>query len=217
MNKNENKDRLFIISSFMDNTLFNENYPKSVYNFCKKNDLQEKTFYKDFGSLDAIKKMIWQSFYENAMSLLEKDKNFDVSSPKEKLLSFYFTFFEVLLLNRSYVLFVLSKEEKILSKMSNLKTLRILFKGFATELIEEGNINKSSYLQHSPNIFSEAAWLQLCFLLKFWVEDTSESFEKTDQAIEKSVQTAFDVFENTPLSTLIDFGKFLWKEKFVSS
>jgi hypothetical protein len=217
MNKNENKDRLFIISSFMDNTLFNENYPKSVYNFCKKNDIQEKTFYKDFGSLDAIKKMIWQSFYENAMSLLEKDKNFDVSSPKEKLLSFYFTFFEVLLLNRSYVLFVLSKEEKILSKMSNLKSLRILFKGFATELIEEGNINKSSYLQHSPNIFSEAAWLQLCFLLKFWVEDTSESFEKTDQAIEKSVQTAFDVFENTPLSTLIDFGKFLWKEKFVSS
>ena len=217
MNKKENKDRLFIISSFMDYTLLNENYPKSVYNFCKKNDIQEKTFYKDFGSLDAIKKMIWQSFYENAMSLLEKDKNFDVSSPKEKLLSFYFTFFEVLLLNRSYVLFVLSKEEKILSKMSNLKTLRILFKGFATELIEEGNINKSSYLQHSPNIFSEAAWLQLCFLLKFWVDDTSESFEKTDQAIEKSVQTAFDVFENTPLSTLIDFGKFLWKEKFVSS
>ena len=217
MNKKENKDRLFIISSFMDYTLLNENYPKSVYNFCKKNDIQEKTFYKDFGSLDAIKKMIWQSFYENAMSLLEKDKNFDVSSPKEKLLSFYFTFFEVLLLNRSYVLFVLSEEEKILSKMSNLKTLRILFKGFATELIEEGNINKSSYLQHSPKIFSEAAWLQLCFLLKFWVEDTSESFEKTDQAIEKSVQTAFDVFENTPLSTLIDFGKFLWKEKFVSS
>jgi len=217
MNKKENKDRLFIISSFMDYTLLTENYPKSVYNFCKKNDIQEKTFYKDFGSLDAIKKMIWQSFYENAMSLLEKDKNFDVSSPKEKLLSFYYTFFEVLLLNRSYVLFVFSEEEKILSKMSNLKTLRILFKGFATELIEEGNINKSSYLQHSPKIFSEAAWLQLCFLLKFWVEDTSESFEKTDQAIEKSVQTAFDVFENTPLSTLIDFGKFLWKEKFVSS
>ena len=217
MNKKENKDRLFIISSFMDYTLLTENYPKSVYNFCKKNDIQEKAFYKDFGSLDAIKKMIWQSFYENAMSLLEKDKNFDVSSPKEKLLSFYYTFFEVLLLNRSYVLFAFSEEEKILSKMSNLKTLRILFKGFATELIEEGNINKPSYLQHSPKIFSEAAWLQLCFLLKFWVEDTSESFEKTDQAIEKSVQTAFDVFENTPLSTLIDFGKFLWKEKFVSS
>ena len=59
--------------------------------------------------------------------------------------------------------------------------------------------------------------MQLGFLLKFWVEDTSESFEKTDQAIEKSVQTAFDVFDNTPLSALLDFGKFLWKEKFVVS
>jgi AcrR family transcriptional regulator len=217
MSQKENKERLFIISSFMNYTLLNENYPKSVFNFCKKNNMEEKTFYKYFGSFDAVKKMIWKSFYENAISLLEKEKNFDVSTPKEKLLSFYFTFFEVLLLNRSYVLFVLSKEEKILSKMSNLKTLRILFKGFATELIEEGNVQKPTYLQHSTYIFSEAAWVQLGFLLKFWVEDTSESFEKTDQAIEKSVQTAFDVFENTPLSNLIDFGKFLWKERFVSN
>ena len=217
MNQKEIKEKLFIVSSFMDSTLLNENYPMSVYNFCKKNDIEEKTFYKYFGSFDAVKKMIWQSFYDNAISLLEKDKDFRDSSPKEKLLSFYYTFFEILLLNRSYILFVLSKEEKILNKISDLKTLRINFKAFATELIEEGNTEKPSYLQHPPKIFSEAAWVQLGFLLKFWVDDTSESFEKTDQAIEKSVQTAFDVFENTPFSTLIDFGKFLWKEKFVSS
>ena len=217
MNQKEIKEKLFIVSSFMDSTLLNENYPMSVYNFCKKNDIEEKTFYKYFGSFDAVKKMIWQSFYDNAISLLEKDKDFRDSSPKEKLLSFYYTFFEILLLNRSYILFVLSKEEKILNKISDLKTLRINFKAFATELIEEGNAEKPSYLQHPPKIFSEAAWVQLGFLLKFWVDDTSESFEKTDQAIEKSVQTAFDVFENTPFSTLIDFGKFLWKEKFVSS
>ena len=52
----------------------------------------------------------------------------------------------------------------------------------------------------------------MCFLMKFWIEDTSEQFEKTDAAIEKSVNTAFDVFDNTPLDTLLDFGKFLWKE-----
>ena len=217
MNQKEIKEKLFIVSSFMDSTLLNENYPMSVYNFCKKNDIEEKTFYKYFGSFDAVKKMIWQSFYDNAISLLEKDKDFRDSSPKEKLLSFYYTFFEILLLNRSYILFVFSKEGKILNKISDLKTLRINFKAFATGLIEEGNTEKPSYLQHPPKIFSEAAWVQLGFLLKFWVDDTSESFEKTDQAIEKSVQTAFDVFENTPLSTLIDFGKFLWKEKFVSS
>ncbi len=101
--------------------------------------------------------------------------------------------------------------------MGHLSSLRKLFKAFATELIEEGNSEKPSYLQHPPQIFSEAAWVQLGFLLKFWMEDTSKAFEKTDQAIEKSVQTAFDVFDNTPVSTLIDFGKFLWKEKFVTN
>ena len=217
MNQKEIKKKLSILTSFMDYTLLNEKYPMSVYNFCKNNDIEEKAFYKFFGSFDSVKKMIWQSFYNNAISLLEKDKDFLDSTPKEKLLSFYYTFFEILLLNRSYVLFVFSNKEKIINKISDLKTLRTSFKGFATELIEEGNIEKPSYLKHSPQIFSEASWVQLGFLLKFWVEDTSESFEKTDQAIEKSVQTAFDVFENTPLSSLIDFGKFLWKEKFVSS
>jgi len=33
-------------------------------------------------------------------------------------------------------------------------------------------------------------------------------------AIEKSVTTIFDVFDNTPINNLVDFGKFLYKENF---
>jgi hypothetical protein len=51
------------------------------------------------------------------------------------------------------------------------------------------------------------------FLLKFWIDDSSAEFEKTDIAIEKSVNTIFDVFDNTPLEQVIDFGKFLYKER----
>jgi hypothetical protein len=46
------------------------------------------------------------------------------------------------------------------------------------------------------------------------MEDKSPGFEKTDMAIEKSVQTVFELFDNTPLDRIIDFGKFLWKENF---
>ena len=45
------------------------------------------------------------------------------------------------------------------------------------------------------------------------MEDSSPSFEKTDVVIEKSVRAIFDVFETTPLESVIDFGKFLWKDK----
>ena len=217
MSQNEEKEKLSIITAFMNYTLENDYYPKSVYKFCQASNMEEKSFYKFFGSLDGVKAMIWETLYDNAMSLLEKDENFEKAKPKEKLLSFYFTFFEVMLLNRSYILFALSGGEKIMTKMSQLSSLRKTFKGFASELIEDGNTDKPSYLQHPPKIFSEAAWVQLGFLIKFWIEDSSADFEKTDQAIEKSVQTAFDVFDNTPLSALVDFGKFLWKEKFAVS
>jgi hypothetical protein len=49
--------------------------------------------------------------------------------------------------------------------------------------------------------------------MKYWMEDNSSSFEKTDVVIEKSVRAIFDVFETTPLESILDFGKFLWKEK----
>lgn len=217
MNLNEKNEKLSIITAFMEYTLENDHYPKSVYKLCKENEMDEKIFYKFFGSLKGVKEMIWETFYDNVMSLLEKDTSFEIAKPKEKLLSFYFTFFEVLVLNRSYILFTMSGEEKIITKMGQLSSLRKKFKTFTSELIEDGNVDKPSYLQHPPKIFSEAASVQLGFLMKFWLEDTSADFEKTDQAIEKSVQTAFDVFDNTPLSALVDFGKFLWKEKITNS
>ena len=45
------------------------------------------------------------------------------------------------------------------------------------------------------------------------MDDNSAGFEKTDMAIEKSVNTVFDVFDNTPLDSIIDLGKFLWQNK----
>jgi AcrR family transcriptional regulator len=213
MSQKEHKAKQEIISAFMAYSLDQDHFPVSVYKFCKSQSMKEKDFYKFFGSLDAVKSAVWESFYDNVMTLLENDENFVSALPKEKLLSFYYTFFEVLLLNRSYILFSLRGEEKITNKLVQLSPLRKSFKGFATTLIEEGNINKPSYLQHPAPLFSEATWVQLGFLLKFWIDDSSADFEKTDQAIEKSVKTVFDVFDNTPLSSLVDFGKFLWKEK----
>ena len=95
-----------------------------------------------------------------------------------------------------------------------MKGLRKNVKSFAAELIEDANAEKNiQALQQPEKIFSEAAWVQLMFLMKFWMDDNSAQFESTDVAIEKSVNTVFDVFDNTPLERVIDLGKFLWKEK----
>ena len=212
MNKND------LLALYMESVLENEHFPKSVYRFCKENKVTEEDFYQSYASLDSIKLSVWEAFFTNTMQLLEKNENYASFSRQDKLLTFYFTFFEILLLNRSYILFSLGQETSKMEKLAQLKLLRKHFKGFAKELIEEGNHEKDlKVTQHPVGLFSEAAWGQLLFLLKFWLEDNSPSFEKTDALIEKSVKVAFEVFDNTRLETLLDLGKFLWKEKMTAN
>ena len=204
-----------IITMFMDYVLENEKLPKTVYKFCKVNAIEESDFYLYFGSIEALKKGIWNTLYENTVNVIERNKEYQDFTNRDKMLTFFYTFFEVLTLNRSYVLFVMENAPSPLKNMEQLKGLRKNIKEFAKVLIANGNQNKSSKLtKHNPQLFSEGAWLQTMFLLNFWKSDDSAGFEKTDVAIEKSVNTIFDVFDNTPLENILDFGKFLYKETF---
>ena len=203
-----------LISLYMEYVLEQDNMPKNVYKFCKDQGISEDQFYEFYGSFDGLQKGIWNQFYDNTMMLIEKSPEFEDFTTREKLLTFYYTFFELLTANRSYVLFTLSEEPTMMKNLEQLKGLRKRVKEFATELIQEGNEGKSvKILKQSETVFSEATWLQLLFILKFWMDDNSPKFESTDVAIEKSVNTVFDLFDNTPLERILDFGKFLWKEK----
>jgi len=214
MSKKSNQIKEKIFNAYSSAVLEQEKEPKSVYLFCKELGISEAEFYQHFGSLNHVKGQIFCQFFDNALGLISKGKEFATQSPKEKLLSFYFTFFEVLMLNRSYVLFALDGASADLQKLSVLKELRSAFKGFVSGLIEEGNAVKQTRISKHPEaLFSEGAWLQLLFLMKFWMEDDSPGFEKTDMAIEKSVRTVFDLFDKTPIDSIVDLGKFLWKEK----
>jgi AcrR family transcriptional regulator len=203
-----------IIDSYMHYVLENEKMPVSIYKFSKDNGFTEQDFYKHFGSFDALKSGIWTTFFEMTMNLAQKNKAYDDFSNQEKMLTFFYTFFELLTANRSYVLFSLNEEKDKLKAMQQLSPLRKKIKSFAAELIEEKNDEQQlKFLKQPAVIFSEGAWLQFVFILKFWMDDSSPSFEKTDVVIEKSVRAIFDVFATTPLESVIDFGKFIWKEK----
>lgn len=202
-----------IIAMYMDYVLEHETVPKSIYKFCKLNKIQESDFYNFFGSVEGIQKAIWNKFYTNTENLLHKNKDYERFSNKDKMLTFFYTFFELLTLNRSYALFALGERKNMLKNSEQLKGLRRHIKAFAVDLIEDGNAEKNLKItKHNPKLFSEGAWLQFLFILKFWMDDSSAGFEKTDMAIEKSINTIFDVFDNTPLENIIDFGKFLYKE-----
>ena len=218
MSTKENKGQISkgdLLSAYMSYALEEERLPASVYKFCKRADIDETEFYRHFGSMDGLRRGIWVSFFEQTLELLEKEPSFESYGNREKMLSFYFTFFELLGLNRSYVLFDLGEGGGSPQLPDQLRGLRRRVKSFAKDLIEAANAEKPVRItRKNPEVFSEGAWLQLLFLLRFWKQDDSAGFEKTDMAIEKSVNTVFDVFENTPLERVLDFGKFLYKEHF---
>ncbi|MDT8347232.1 MAG: TetR family transcriptional regulator C-terminal domain-containing protein [Flavobacteriaceae bacterium] len=203
-----------IVSAYMKHVLETGKMPESVYAFCKQNKMKEEEFYAHFGSFTGLQKGIWKAFYDNAHAVMHKQPDFENYSNKEKLLSLFFTLFEVFKANRSYILAAIEDEEKSLKSLKQLSELRKEIKMFTGSLLDERNdASKLKIQERNKVIFSEAAWLQFLFLMRFWLDDNSAGFEKTDIAIEKSVNTVFDLFETTPLESLFDFSKFLWNER----
>jgi hypothetical protein len=203
-----------IVSMYMNYTLENNERPKSVFHFSKVNDFTEAEFYTFFGTLESIEKEIFNIFFHKTIELLHKDDNYESYDMKTKLLSFYFTFFELITANRSYVTMTLKQHQNQLKNLMILSDFRNKFKEYISEIItDDFRIKIEKLQQYQEKVLTESFWIQFLLTLKFWIDDSSPSFEKTDIYIEKSVKVSFELLDITPIDSLIDFGKFLFKEK----
>ena len=214
MSKKKEINALEIITNYMSYILDHNTKPTSVYSFAKENNFEEAVFYEYFGSFEALEKSIFNTFYENTIAILEKSNDYKTFDARNKLLSFYYTFFENLTANRSYVVATLDSKKLDLKKLDALSSLKTSFTHYIDSLeIETIDLKQKNISQIQQKSIKETAWLQLLITLKFWLDDSSTGFEKTDIFIEKSVNTSFDVIDSTPLKSIIDLGKFLYKEK----
>ena len=214
MAKKKNITENDIISWYMEYVLNHSKQPSSVYSFAKENNFEEALFYKYFGSFDIVEKGIFKAFFNNTITLLKKSEDYADFDPRNKLLSFYYTFFENLTANRSYVVHAIAGNKNQLKSLGVLTELKKLFSEFIEGLnIKTIDLKEERLEKLQLRSLKESAWFQLLVTMKFWLDDTSSSFEKTDIFIEKSVKASFDLIDTTPLKSIIDFGKFLFKEK----
>ncbi len=203
-----------IMSAYMKYVLEHGEQPKSIYLFAQHLGIKEPEFYEQFASFDRIEKVVFKAFFDNAKTLLDKNEEFQTFDAQNKLLSFYFTFFEVLKANRSYVVFALGNEKSKLKMLSTLSELKKAFDEFIREIgIETIDLKQEKMEKFKNNRISDLAWAQLLFTVKFWIEDDSTGFEKTDVLIEKSITTGFALLDSSTLHKVFDLGKFLFKEK----
>ncbi|MDA9335570.1 TetR family transcriptional regulator C-terminal domain-containing protein [Flavobacteriaceae bacterium] len=203
-----------IVQLYMNYVLEHNHPPKSIYTFSKSNGFEEADFYQFFANFEVLESAIFSLFFTNTLNTLETSKDYPTYDSRNQLLSFYFTFFENLTANRSYVVYALNESSNQLENLKKLKGLRSKFLNYIDQLdIEVLQIKNKQLEQIKDSVVQETYWIQLMLTLKFWLDDTSTSFEKTDIFIEKSINASFDLINISPLKSFVDFGKFLIKEK----
>lgn len=203
-----------LIELYIDQLLTTSEEPKSVYAFAKENNFDETLFYKHFNSFESLEKGIFRNMGAATIALLEKNEEFQSYDSRNKLLSFYFTFFEMMLANRSYVFLRLKQNVNKLESLRLLGGLKEAFIPFIQSLeLKQVDFKNDQLNDFRNKSIEQTAWIQLLMTIKFWLEDDSKGFEKTDLYIEKSIKASFDLMDTTPVKSIIDFAKFIWKEK----
>lgn len=204
-----------IFTCYMDYVIKNEEKPIEIGDFCLEMNIKEQDFVTHFSSLKKVEKRIFKTFFLNSLEVLNESEEFATFDNKNKLISFHFTFFENLNLNRDFVIISLKGCKNKWNSFSALSSLKKSFMKFIEGLnLSESILPVDGIASIQQTFINQSLWIQLYLTLQFWLEDESESFEKTDIFIEKSINTSFELLENQFLKNAFDLGKFLYHEKF---
>ena len=158
-----------IQKAYVDFVLTEGEQPKSVYIFAKKNKMPEEEFYKFFGSFEAIEQNIWTGFAVKTIAEIKTQEVWSQYTAREKALSFFYSFFELLKSSRSFVVYSIKKQPKTFSTPQIFQGIKDVFENFCNDLIVEGiESDELSDRKFFTNRYKDALWVQLVFVLNFW-------------------------------------------------
>ena len=198
-----------IKNGYVDYVLTHNELPKSVYNLAKKLKMTEAEFYQFFSSFESIEKHIWVEMTLETIDTISSQEVWAEYSSRDKILAFFYSYIEVLKMQRSFVKYSL-KDHRKLSTPPVLSGVQPIFENFAENILNEGlESGEIADRKFFSKRYKDALWVQFAFILNFWLDDDSDGFEKTDEAIERGINVTFDLFQRSPIDNLFEYGKFL--------
>ena len=202
-----------IQTAYIDYILTHKAQPKSIYNFTKSLELEEKDFYEHFNSFRAIEQTVWQDLLEQSLAQTKAEAEQEDYDVRQKFLSLYFNLVEALKDKRSFVRYTF--EPLRLDRQNNYKkAYDKVVKPFVEELVTAGfeaDIfqNRMFIDKYYDKLFEK----QIYDIIRFWCYDNSPKFENTDAFIEKSLQLVFSLVAENLVDHLINFVKFTVQKK----
>jgi len=188
--------------------------PNSVFAFADELGMPESEFYTFYSSFEAIENAVFETMMTETISSIKKDSAYAEFTAQEKLLTFYFAHLQVLKGRRSLVAIKWPELKKRTTTPDWLSGYKLSFLAYARSII--GDAIQSDEIKERPFLserYDKAFWLQLMFVVDFWLKDTSADFERTDAAVEKAVHLSFQLLGDSTLDSIVDFAKFLWQSK----
>jgi hypothetical protein len=148
------------------------------FTLSKKVGISEKEFFEQFSSVEEVGRYIWLSLGENVIETLNGSESFNSFPPRQKILSYFFTFFEDAVNERTFI-------SRTIDDSNLLTAYKERFKTFVGDLVQEGIAvedikERLSLSNYYPNVL----WELHVRLIRFWLKDSSEHFTETEKAVE---------------------------------
>lgn len=172
------------------------------YTISKSIDISEKDFFEHFSSSEDIGRKIWGNMAEEVIEKLNGSEEFGQYSAREKVLAYYFTYFEVAVEHRTFI-------EKTACKTTLQRSYRDNFKEFIGDIVQEGVAMDEIVERLSlSNYYPDMLWALHLRLLHYWLNDSSEHFVDTERAIEIYTKVPLQLMGHNLFDSVFETAKF---------
>lgn len=202
------KDQIY--RAYVQYVMENRGRPMFLFRFLEAAKIDEDLFRKYFKSCRELEKSLWSDLFLLTRKLIESEEVYLDYSIREKLLAFYYTWIEYLREYRTFLQWSYDHKHVWEISPSSLDSFQKLFKKYASDLVQEGK--QTLEVAERPFItdyYGNGLWLQMQFILKFWLRDSSAEFENTDAAIEKAVNFSMDIINSNAVDSFFGLSKFV--------
>lgn len=204
----------YLIEKYIDTLLLEPEELKSIYRFTKFIKIKEEEFYIHFASFETLEGEFFTNLFNATIKNLQKDEEYNQFDERNKLLLFYYSFFENFKLNRSAIKAMFKDPFICRENERKLRALKGQFENFMeTFNINMNIVNQAEFKKYESIGIRKATWVHFILIINFWLDDDSKDFEYTDIFIEKSLNTGLDFMESNIFNQFFDLGKFLLKDR----
>lgn len=187
--------------------------PASIAAFCGQEGMDTTAVQLLYLTPAEIEQDILLDSFETTLSRLQAAPEYSRYQARERLLAFYYTWIEELTALRDFIKAIDRLEINMIEGPLYLRSLRDPFKQYVSALLadamESGEVARRVLV---GDYYDEALWWQSRIIVNVWLHDDSGDSTRTDAAIEKAVNFAFDLLAPNFFDSGIELVRFFLKK-----